>query len=345
MSTCPNFEDKYHLQRIIAEGGSSFIIEGYLNSDSQSPIVFKLCKGYMGNIACNLFSREANVIRDLTVLRQDHICYNFPIFYDFGSCCLFLTPTQFDRISNLGITITDALWYYANVHTTIPDFLYTGLMQKYTPDVLLSIKDSLKIKNFKVLESRWPLNPNSLTQNNIYDFLEDDISVGCGNYIVINRIYGKNLAESGLSMLDLSLIFDMIYANACTIKYYNFVISDVHDDNIMISPIDHPRIYEIGGIYYMFNTSSTLIYIDFQATSDVFETSPSGFSHRHLYTTSDRYFPPEIVTVLRQSSPNLDTFMYSVLPSLFSQFVISSTYVKQLLIKYPQLQIAHYVIS
>jgi len=298
------------------------------------------------------------MLLNLTELRIKEICYNFPVIYGFGKCCLFIDAEYFNNLKlpfeacnikslKYGYIVPDALFYYANWDEEIPDGVYYSLLNNYSSDCLLTIRPLLKLNNFKVLSSKWPLTPNSFTEANIYEFILDDTSINCSEYIILNQIFGKNLYETSRHLpfyFDESLIFDMIYANACIIKYKNFILLDIHDDNIMISPINEPRIFNINNIYYCFETAQTLIYIDIQVTKTL-SYSLSPFPLRYLNTIADKYFPVSLInilTLLKSTTPSLDYFMTKQLPDIYHQYIISEIKVKQILIKYPNIKIAHY---
>lgn len=227
---CDKFQETFSLLDIFGEGGGSYLINAlakksvpYLGIHKDQIVAIKLCKGeILTSIGCDAYVREANLLRLVTILRSNGICYNFPVFYMYGKCCLFYQKTSKKDFTQLPIscnlprdsytkdrTVPNILIHYANADS---DNKFEKTKALYGKECLRDIKNLFELKNFEVLAKKWPVDAN---KHEIYDFLSGDSDVDCGNYIVMSKINGYPLNILGPSYyLDFDLVFDMIYSNA-----------------------------------------------------------------------------------------------------------------------------------
>lgn len=365
---CDNFEDAFSLLRIIGEGGGGYIIEAIANKDIEvgikykQKVAIKLCKGdILDIVGCNEYVKEANIMRKTTLLNSKGICYNFPIYYMYGKCCLFYRKGQFRDIDeklpescNLPYdkvehqlfktkryVVPDLLIHYAN--RDLPDMTVRKTVAMYGDTCMKDIKGLFQLDNFQVLGKKWDINPDrpNVDDHHIYDFIVGDSDVNCGNYIVMSLIEGSALDTLGSDyLMDPNLIFDMMYSNACLIKHYGFLIADRHDDNVMIGNIDMPRIYKLGEYYLLFNTSQMYYSIDLQATIDT-----KFIDIKTLITVGRNHISESMLNIIDTLAKNkytLDELMIQVLPQVYRNYIITDSEVKQLLAKTPNILIAEY---
>lgn len=364
---CQLFNNLFTFTTLIGRGGGSYVFgcnvnytEPKFHLEKDQKIVLKLCDPILDVVGCDQMISEANNLRKISILNAKNICYNFPSFYIYGKCCLFIDTDEGDKTKPPDqcalekrdyygyIIVPDILYYYAN--SEIPDLHIDRLTEQYGFSCLINARTQLKVNNFSLLESMYPFSENSYISNKIHEFLIDNIGIGCPNYIVMSQIPGKNLAQfisnaSDPHIIDYSLFFEMIYANACTIKHYNFILADQHDDNIMIADVKIPRVYKLGNVYIMFNTPNMLFYIDTQATK-TFEYTNNPIKLTQLYTTNPSYATDEIqniITWLKNNPFQLDHFMTNILPNIYSKFIITKSQLEYLLLHNKNIRVATYV--
>jgi len=359
---CDNFVETFTLTGIIGEGGSSYVLEAVSNSNilkfgiiAGQRVAIKLCKGDILDImGCDAYVKEANLLRKITILNRNGICYNFPVYYMYGKCCLFYQKGQFDDIEeklpgtcNLPYdkklyeiyktkeyVVPDLLIHYANTDTP------NNNIKKYDKTCLRDIKRLFQLDNFHVLGKKWTLG-NFNDNAGIYNFIVGDSDVNCGNYIVMSKINGTSLDKLGSSyILGYDLVFEMMYSNACLIKNYGFVLADRHDDNIMILQSEIPRIYKLGSYYLLFDTEHTYYSIDVQVT-----TTKSFNNINDLISVSATHLSNsmgEIISFLSKNKYSLDKFMTEVLSQVYKNYLIDKPQVDELMDKDKRIQIAEF---
>ncbi len=366
---CNVFDQDFQLLGIFGEGGGSYLINAVVNNDipvlglyEGQYVAIKLCKGdILDIIGCNEYIKEANLMRIVTVLNREGICYNFPIYYMYGKCCLFYRKEQYNNISNrlpedcdlpydktlqslYGIreaVVPDLLIHYAN--TEFSQDLSEKTKANYGSVCLDKIKQLFQLENFQVLGKKWNINLRQpdVDKAEIYNFIVGDSDVNCGNYIVMSKIPGSPLDKLGSGyVLRPDLVFEMMYSNACLIKHYGFVLSDRHDDNVMIADTDIPRIYKLGDYYIYFDTSTMYYSIDLQAT-----TNKQFTSVRDLITIGSNHLSNDMINTLELLSKGdytLDQFITEVLPVIYKNYIISVEDVYRKMKQDPRIQIAEY---
>jgi hypothetical protein len=251
--------------KVIGTGGSAYIIESIVNYDDLvrgQHVVLKHCIGYLTKMACDLFINEANILKDLKEnLIKKNICNNFPVYYSYFTGCLFGSVNTLRDILSHGDNISDALFYYSNKPELGFD-LYQLLRNKYSADYLINIRDKLKIQNFDVIESLYPLNSSTYESSDIIDFLSDELDVECSPNIVMSKINGYDLNSLSNFKFTDGLLFEIIYTNACLIKFNGKIFRDNNLSNIMIETYPYPKIYKVKDLYYMFSDGYRLLIID-----------------------------------------------------------------------------------
>lgn len=341
--------------RIIGKGGSAYIIEAVVNYDYHDlyrgqRVIFKHCIAFLTKAACDLFIKEATILRNLrTNLADTGICNNFPLYYGYITDCLFGSVEELDAIANeipesvCKITgspgfyeVPDDLFYYAN-KPELGMQLYTELRSRYSSDCLLAIRDKLKVANFDVIASIFPLASESGESSEIYNFLVEELDIQCAPNIVMSKIEGFDLASETTFMLTDGLIFEMIYTNACLIRFNGEVFRDINLGNIMIETYPYPRIYRIGSTHYMFLEGHRLVIIDAQVTAPAQTT-------RDLLGSIPSRVPSEKASIITgvASAATVDDVMRQVMPVAFAKFIVTEEYVKEILIAYPNIRIWSY---
>ncbi len=362
-SRCENFDNMFELVGIFGEGGGSYLIEAKSNKNVPSlgmvknqSVAIKLCKGdILDIVGCNEYIKEANIMRIITMLNAQGICYNFPIYYMYGKCCMFYQKGHFDNIEhrvekrlefcdlpydkityNLygtkELVVPDLLLHYANT-----DIVDTNLIKTYGKPCLEEIKSMFQIDNFKVLGKKWNTGESN---NRIYDFIVGDSDVDCGNYIIMSKIEGLSLDKLPKYSFGPDLVFEMMYSNACLIKHYGFVLGDRHDDNVIIANPVVPRIYKLGTYYLYFDTRTMYYSIDLQTVTD------KKFSNiRDLITVGPNHINDDIskiINVISKSNYTLSNFMTEVIPIIYKNYQIRHDQVNKILSNDPRIRIAEY---
>ena len=362
-----NFDNMFELISIFGEGGGSYLIEAKSNKTVPSlgivvnqSVAIKLCKGdILDIVGCNEYVKEANIMRKITLLNAHGICYNFPVYYMYGKCCMFYRKGQFNNIENnvktrlspvcdlpydkfmynlygtKELLVPDLLIHYANDDIDIDNLLETE--NRYGKTCLNEIKSMFQLDNFKVLGKKWDSQSNS----KIYEFIVGDNDVNCGNYIIMSKIEGLSLDKLGLGYsFGSDLVFEMMYSNACLIKYYGFVLGDRHDDNVIIANPVVPRIYKLGSYYLYFNTRTMYYSIDLQTVTD------KKFSNiKDLITVGPNHINNEmkmIINTLYQSNYTLNQFMTEVIPVVYKNYQITHDQVSKILSEDPRIRVAEY---
>lgn len=341
---------------IIGEGGSAYIIEAVVNYDykefkREQRLVFKHCMGYLTKSACDLFIDEAKVLNNLRInLIDKGICNNFPIYYGYYMGCLFGgIEILKDIINNVPqiichinknsklYEIPDILFYYAN-YPEMGIELYNELIKRYSVDCLLAIRDKLKVPNFNVIANIFRLTEESYDSNEIYNFLAEELQVDCSPNIVMSKINGFDLSSNTNFLLTDGLIFEMIYTNACLIKFNGEIFRDINLGNIIIELYPYPRIYKINSTYYMFTDGYRLVIIDAQITAKAKNT-------RDLLGSTPARIPSNKFFIITQISsvPTVDKVMLHLMPKLFQSYIVTEKYVKEIMAAYPDIKIWSYL--
>lgn len=359
---CDDFDRLFSLDKLIGRGGGSYVFRAITNYDDDvkylkkgQNVVVKVCDPILTEIGCNEMIKEANNLRIISLLNARGICYNFPVFYSFGKCCLFFNKNRviegpescnLQEKNWLGESIIPDILYFFSNNMISSDYIEI-LKLNYTSDCLFEIRKNLKLKNFHILADMWPLNHDSFTSSKIHEFLSDIVDVNCPNYIIMSYIPGEDLSKISKTtpVIDAALFFEMMYANACLIKYQNLILADQHDDNIMIGKVNMPRIYQLGDKYIYFNTSTMLFYIDAQVTK-TFPYTKNSINITRLFTTSPANATKdvqEIITWLRDNPLSLDNFILNYLPTILSSNVISREMANDILLHNPNIRVANYM--
>ena len=387
---CARFNQDLALLEIFAEGGGSYLIKAIskrairpLGIKEGQYVAIKLCKGdILDVVGCNEYVKEANLMRKITLLHAKGICYNFPIYYMYGKCCLFYRSGQYDDISDrlplecdlpydkdlyriYGLkeaVVPDLLIHYAN--TDMPPNTVLKTEANYGKPCLYKIKSLFQLDNFSLVGEKWDIDMDQpdIDKAEIYNFIVGDSDVNCGNYIVMSIIEGSSLDklnhpshsnhpshpshsshpsnEGQYYKFGMDLFFEMMYSNACLIKHYGFVLSDRHDDNVVIGDIDIPRVYKLGNKYLMFNTSTMYYSIDLQAT-----TNKQFRTVRDLVTVGPNHLTTDILdlmTSLEKDNYTLDQFMINILPIIYQNYIISAADVYRIMERDPRIKVAEY---
>jgi len=350
---CSNFERDFELTGFIGEGGTAIVLDGKVNVNlpmyklqKGEQIAIKWCKPFLSLEGCNALINEVNNLTSLTELRIKKRCYNYPIFYMYRKCCLFVSGDKRATILKLKDTLHplyNAYFLHANTPDIkkIPDRLANFIIKKDTNKVFTGIRDKLKLNNFKVLKTM-AKNSGTYENDSIFEFIEDEADLDCANFIVLNKIHGSNMeqmtADNPKFKLDSGLIFDLVYGYIAAAKYGKITLDDIHLDNIMISTLNVPRAYKIGKTYIKFEPSSTLTYIDAQVVNEYTSMELSKFNIRGIYTyIPDSYFKKELYSRVRHVDD-----IASLLVTYFNEFVITENEYDTLLIKYPQMKLAEF---
>jgi len=338
------------LNKIITQGGSSYIIEGIVNYNTKDlkrgqVVIIKHCMGFLGHYACSLFRKEADVLKDLRKnLIEPGICNNFPIYYDYNTDCLFGDITTLTQIVSLRCLappdkcdlslskIPDILFQYAN-DPSLSLELYPRLREVYEADYLLKIRDQLIIPNYSLLSI---LNSsNTFDTYNIQEFLIDELEAQCSPNIMMSKINGFDLSSDLLFMLDDGLIFDILYTNACLIRYNGNVFRDNNLSNIMIETYPQLRIYKIKERNYLFKEPHRSVIIDCQVTG------PATSTRDLLGTAISRISNNKLITAINNKN-TIDDVLNIVLPEYYAQSLITDDYVKEIMVAYPELKVWSY---
>jgi hypothetical protein len=340
---CQKFNSLFTLTSLIGRGGGSYVIKAKVNYDNgkynlikDSSVVIKLCDAeILEELGCKAYIHEVNNLEKLNMLQDEKHCGNFPYFHLFGNCCLF-TNKEYDDF------VPDILFYYANIKSPLPEDYQEYIINHLNLNKVVDSKSSLSIKHFNIISQMFPLTSTSLSENNIQEFLNSDKELNCSNYIVMSYVDGEDLSKSH-QMLTRSLIFEMLYTNACLVKYLDILLSDIHSDNIIIGYHNEPRIYRIFDIYIYIENSLMFNYIDVQATQDFKFTDdyiPVGRLNRlgngRLYLDDDSL---NIIESISSLTVPLDTFMYDIIPNIFSDYVISENLAYKYQIQNPNIKV------
>jgi len=263
------------------------------------------------------------------------------LYYGYFTKCLFgnIINNNYHNICNIipGINeVPDSLFYYAN-KPELGIELYSKLRERYSVDCLLTIRDKLKISNFEVIESIFPLTDRSYDNYEIYEFIGEELDIECSPNIVMSKINGFDLASDPNFLLTDGLIFEMIYTNACLIKFNGHVFRDNNLGNIMIEKYPYPRIYKIGSLYYMFTDGYRLVIIDAQVIA-LAETT------QDLLGNTISRIPSKMLSHIKMiiETNTIDIVMSRIIPLIFKGYIITEDYTKEVLAAYPNIKIWSY---
>ena len=129
----------------------------------------KLCDAeILEATGCAAFVYEANNLRRVTELAKRNQCFNFPVFYIYGKCCLFCNMNKYDitrleLICDSNIPDIFVLLCQSTRYAGVPRH-YRVLLQAFSNDCLLKSRETLKLKNFKVIKELFPLSDKSLSR-------------------------------------------------------------------------------------------------------------------------------------------------------------------------------------
>lgn len=347
---CSNFENDFELTGFMGEGGSAYILGGTVNVNlpmynlqKGEQIAIKLCKPFLTIEGCNALIDEVNNLTSLTELRTQQRCYNYPIFYMYRKCCLFVSGHKRDAILKIWETNTLYNAYFLHANTSplskIPQRLANFITKNIDPETFNKIRPHLKLNNFKVL-TKMLQNGVKYESDSIVNFIDDESDMECANFIVLNKIHGSNLDQikkiTPTFKFDSGLTFDLVYGYIAAAKYANITLLDNHDDNIMITELDVPRAYKIGKTYMKFPPGLTLTYIDAQTVKEYTPSELSTFNIRVLYP----YIPNSgFKKQLYSTSHNIDNIA-SLLVKYFNNFSITENEYNKYLVQYPQMKLA-----
>lgn len=329
------------LEKVINKGGSAYIIEATTVSatkdlDRGDKVVLKHCMGYLGSEACDAFIEEANNLEDLKVnLVETGKCSNFPIFYGYTNECLFGSLKKLNKILN-NQKISDLLFYYSNY----PDMAreaYSFLHEEYTDEFILKNRKSLRIPNFGVIASLYPLPEEYTSTFEIKSFLEDEFEVGCSTNIIMSSIDGFSLQDEPSFRITKDLLFELVYTNASIINYNGQVFGDNNLGNIMVENYPYPRIYKVGATFYYFPPGQRLLIIDAQ-------TLVNSRGVRDLTGRITSRCNQETVKIVEEihDTKSIAMVMEDVLYSNYKEHIISEQEVKKVLVLYPKIQVWSY---
>lgn len=335
-----SIEDQIDLKRVLNKGGSSYIIEGniirnYKDLKRGQSVILKHCMGFLSIEACNEFTKEARILENLKEnLVNKGKCNNFPIYYGYLTECIFGSLDQLETISKHS-ELTDLLFYYCN-KPELGIELYDILITQYDLDFILDVRNFLVIPNFDTIASLYPLNERSIKSTKIQSFLEDEAEVMCSPNIIMSKIEGQSLQDDPLTVIDKSLLFDLIYTNMSLVNYNGHIFKDNNLGNIMIEDISYPKIYKVNSIYYTFS-GRRLVIIDAQVTAQATRT-------RDLVNNIGVRCDEEANRIVEQikAQNTIDDVINHILPEYFSENIISQDDVKLLLVAYPLIQVWSY---
>jgi len=309
---------------------------------------------------------------------------NFAKLIDFGKCCLFERKNYIETISSecfdmdienikmkygsmfpsflelsddklltnlkiyypeIGKEIPDVVYYYAN-KDSLNSSIIEKLLNMYSNECLLMMKESLKVQNFHLIEQIFPLDNNSFKNTKIQYFLEsseiydfDEITfeelIKCNFYIILTKINGKDIEKivelNPLFEFDQSAIFEIFYTYCLLFYHLGLYDNDRHYGNAMIeNKLDTVRIYKIFDKYYKFELGQKFYLIDlveFRRSDKV--------PHKNI----DQEFPVNLITnkwsnlfpsdYIFQGNVSVRYIFENIFPTIFEQFMIEEDEFKE----------------